>query len=141
MLYACGGVAFEVAPVNIHVFEREVGADFAAKDIVGERRPREFTGEADEKVSFSGRLFPQRFGGLEGLGALQAMARAGQPQILIRGDGLNLGWYLIESVKDRHAYIDREGVGRMIEFDIELVATPRRAGAGAMARMLMNLFQ
>jgi hypothetical protein len=38
MLYQLGSVQFEVAPVNVHEVSHEVGADFAAKDIVGAAR-------------------------------------------------------------------------------------------------------
>jgi phage protein U len=91
MLYQLGAVQFEVAPVNIHEVSREVGADFAAKDIVGSPRPREFVGEADEKITLSGKLFPAHFRGLGGLAGLESMARGGQPQMLVRGDGSVFG--------------------------------------------------
>ena len=120
--------------------ERQVGADYAAKDIVGAMRPREFTGEADDRVKLSGRLFPQRLGGVAGVGALQALARTGEPQLLIRGDGEVLGWYLIEQVADKHSFLDVAGVGRMIELEIELVKTPQRASAAGMIATIASLF-
>ena len=140
MLYQLGAVQFEVAPVNVDRIERKVGADYAAKDIIGAPRPREFTGEADETVKLHGTLFPHRFGGLDGLSTLQAMAVAGEPQMLIRGDGYVYGWYLIEEVSDKATFLDREGVGRVIEFDVSLFKSPRSASSGSMLSMLMSLF-
>jgi phage protein U len=94
-LYQLGAIQFQVAPVNISEVSRETGSDFAAKDVMGAPRPREFVGEADERLTFAGTLFPQMFGGLSGIDALQSIARAGQPQMLMRGDGSVFGWYVI----------------------------------------------
>ncbi len=140
MLYMLGGISFEVMPLNIYEVTHETGADYAAKDVVGAFRPREYMGPADPKLNFKGRLFPHKFGGLPPLTALQAMAVAGIPQMLIRGDGFVFGWYLIEKIEVGHGFIDAAGLGRMIEFDIDLVYSPRTAGAGAMLGMITTLF-
>lgn len=140
MLYQLGAMTFEVYPLNVGTVEREGGSDYAAKDIVGAHRPREFVGEADEKVKLSGFLYPHKFGGVAQLSALQAIAKMGVPQLLLRGDGSLLGWFIIEKVTDKHTYIDRVGVGRMIEFEVELVKSPVGASAGGMAFTLLSLF-
>jgi phage protein U len=85
-------------------------------------------------------LFPQKFAGQGGIGALQALARAGESQMLIRGDGEVLGWYLIEQVTDKHSFLDVAGVGRMIELDVELVKTPLRASPAGMVATIASLF-
>lgn len=140
VLFQLGGMQFSVMPVNIAEVERETGSDYAAKDVVGSARPREFTGIADEKIKLKGVLFPHKFGGGSGLAALQIMAQAGEPQMLIRGDGGVFGWYVIERVTDTHTFIDLAGVGRMIEFEIELVRTPLRGSIGGMIGTLISLF-
>lgn len=140
MLYQLGALTFDVIPVNIETTEREMGADYAAKDVVGSMRSREFMGEADDKIKLSGRLFPHKFGGVAGINVLQAMAVAGEPQMLIRGDGGVFGWYVIEKVTDKHTFLDVVGVGRMIEFDIELVRTLNRPSAAGMANTIFSLF-
>jgi len=139
-LFQLGGVQFQVMPVNIEEFEHQVGGDYAAKDVMGAMRPREFMGPADDKVTMAGVLFPHKFGGVPGIMALQIMAELGIPQMLVRGDGMVFGFYVIEKVTDKHAYIDMAGVGRMIEFEVELVKSPLGPSiAGAMST-LMNLF-
>ncbi len=79
MLYQLGSIQFQVAPVNIRQVSCETGSDFAAMDVMGGPRPREYVGETDERLTFSGALFPQKFGGLSGIDALQSVARAGEP--------------------------------------------------------------
>lgn len=140
MLFQLGPITFEVAPVNVDKFTQETGHDFAAKDIIGAMRPRESMGEADEKLALHGKLFPHHFGGGDQLNILQGLARGGDPQILVRGDGTNLGWFLIEKVKRQDEYLDAQGVGRVIEFDIDLVASPTRGSAGGIMSLLFSLF-
>jgi len=139
-LYQLGAIQFQVTPINISEVSRETGSDFAAKDVMGAPRPREYVGEADERLTFAGTLFPQKFGGLSGIDALQSLARGGQPQMLMRGDGSVFGWHVIEKVTDKHSYLDVAGVGRMIEFEIELVKSPTAASVGSMMLTLTSLF-
>ena len=138
-LYQLGAIQFQVTPVNISELSRETGSDFAAKDVMRAPRLREFVGEADERLTFAGTLFPQKFGGLSGIDALQAIARAGQPQMPMRGNGSAFGWYVIEKVTDKHSYLDVTGVGRMIEFEIKLVKSPNAASVSAMMSTLTSL--
>jgi phage protein U len=139
-LHQLSAIQFQFVPVNVSEVSRETGSDFAAKDVMGAPRPREYVGEADERLTFAGTLLPQKFGGLSGIDALQAIARAGQPQMLMRGDGSVFGWYAIEKVTDKHSYLDVAGVGRMIEFEIELVKSLNTASVGAMMSTLTSLF-
>jgi uncharacterized protein len=73
-LYQFGSVQFQVMPVNVQEVEHESGRDFASKDVVGARRPQEFVGPADEKMTLSGCVIPHKFDGLGGLSSLHAMA-------------------------------------------------------------------
>ena len=140
MLYQLGGVQFSVAPTNIDAVSRERGSDFAVKDIIGAQRPREFMGVGDSEVTLSGKLITHRFG-MGALETLAAMAQSGQPQMLARGDGYILGWHYFEKVKEKHSWIGPLGVGRIIEFDLELKQSPGGATASSMVSMLMSLFK
>lgn len=139
MLYLLGGVAFEVFPTNLDAAHRERGQDWAVKHIVGGEKPREAMGVADAVVTLSGKLIPHMFGP-GGLEALAAMAEGGAPQMLIRGDGMVLGWHCIEKVTEKHSHLDAAGVGRVIEFDVKLVRSPTGASASAMMTLLQGLF-
>jgi len=138
MLYSIGAVQFEVAPLSANDVSHEVGHDFAAKDLVGAKRAREKAGEADEPLNLCGKIFPHHFGGLPQFEALKEMARAGDPQIVIRGDGSVLGWFVIEKVKGKETFLDKQGVGRMIEFDVSMQAAGR-ASPLSMLRLLTSL--
>jgi phage protein U len=75
------------------------------------------------------------------LTSLQSMAESAYPHMLIRGDGAVLGWYAIRFFRERHSYLDREGVGRVIEFDLDLISTPIAPAASALQSVLASLFR
>jgi phage protein U len=128
MLMQLGALAFEVAPFNTHANDRQAAADYAAKDLLGRRRSREFVGEGDEKITIRGRLFPEVIGGLGGLAVLDAMRASGTAQPLVRGDGANLGWFVIEKVTEKSSLLGRQGIGRLIEFEIDLTRADPASG-------------
>lgn len=130
MLYMLGAVTFEVQPVNLGFAQSEVGADYAIHEVIGARKPREYGGPTDTPWRLEGRLFPSRFGwGM--FEVLKAMAEASPPQMLIRGDGAVLGWMDVLRVRERHSFLDQTGVGRIVDFEVELVRSP--SGADAMS--------
>lgn len=131
MLAQLGACQFEVAPFNMHETEHEAGASFASHEVMGRMPPLEFVGEAAESWTIRGKVFPQKFGGLSDLGTLHAMRRSGSPQFFMRGDGVPMGWVVIERVTERSSYIDPQGVGRVIEFDISLKRSDGPGAAGA----------
>lgn len=140
MLYQLGALTFDVMPFNVHEITREAGADFAAKDVLGRLRPREFVGEGDNHFRFVGNLYPEKLGGLPGLAALDAMRISGMPHILVRGDGTNLGWWLVERASERSTYLDKEGVGRLIEYEISLVKAPSAPSPASYLSTFLRLF-
>ena len=139
-LWQIGLLQFQVAPMNVEGVEYETGADFAAKDIVGAAKPREFTGEADTELSFSGKLFPHRLGGLDELDLAESMSKSGDPQMVVRGDGRVFGWYFIEKLKQKHETLNTLGIGREISYDIKMIKSPNAASAQSMLATIFGLF-
>lgn len=121
MLYALGPLTFTVAPFNANEIDRSTAADFAKKQLLGRRKGNEFVGEGDEQITMHGTLFPETLGGLDGLDVLDVMRSAGVAQMLVRGDGRPMGWFLIERVRETGRHLDAKGVARQIEFSIELI--------------------
>lgn len=130
MLMQLGAVQFSVAPFNANEIGHEASAAFASHDVVGRRPPLEFVGEGPESWTIRGTLFPHRLGGLDELAEMQAMRAAGLPQFLMRGDGVPLGWVVIERINERSSYLDKDGIGRVIEFDVSVkrASAPNAAG-------------
>ena len=139
-LLSLGGIIFEVAPINLHEIETTVGADYAEKDVVGAAKPREYMGEADTTITLSGKMFPQKFGGLGGFAALQLMAQLGVPQMVVQGSGAVWGFYLIDKVTRTDTYLDAGGVGRIVEFEINLIRSPQGPTMSGMISQISRLF-
>lgn len=146
MLYQLGTLTIDSpGPFNATGTDEEFGADFAVKPVVGAEPPSEFTGPQNGRFTISGKLFPYFFAehgqgsGLEEIEDLRAMAMSGQPQILVRGDGRNMKWWLIEKVRKRDEMLGPEGIGQEITWDIALRSSPKPASAGGMLATFTRL--
>ncbi len=141
MLYMVGPIVIEVFPFNADKVGWENGHDFAAKDVIGARRPQEQMGVADTKLSLSGKVLPHRFGGAGTVELLKAVADSGDPQMVIKGSGQVLGWYHITSAKGTETFLDAQGNGRLIEWSAELVKADGPPGPAAILSLLSSLFE
>jgi phage protein U len=124
MLYQWGPVQFKVFPLNLHEIDHETATDWAKKEIVGAAIYREWVGENDETLYIRGRIFPYRIGGMSALEAFEAMRRGGIANMMIRGDGAVLGWFVCEKLVRNHTSLSSQGVGQMIAFEAVLTRVP-----------------
>lgn len=118
MLMSLGPIRFEVYPFNPTEYDHGHESGFVEKPVLGARPPLEWVGEGAESWSIKARIFPQRFGGLDDLKKLYQARAAGRPLYLMRGDGAQMGWVMIEKVAERSSYLDLQGIGRVIDVDI-----------------------
>jgi phage protein U len=118
MLMSLGPIRFEVYPFNATEYDHGHESIFVEKPVLGARPPLEWVGEGGESWSIKARIFPHRFGGLGDLKKLYQARAAGRPLYLMRGDGAQMGWVVIERVSERSSYLDAEGIGRVIDVDI-----------------------
>lgn len=147
MLFQLGPITID-APAGLNATDttEEWGSDFAVKPVVGAQQPREFVGAADHRFTLSGKLYPYanaRAGqdtGLEAFDVLRGMAGTGEPQLVMRGDFTNLGWFLIEKVTRNDAVLGLAGIGREISYTISLVESPNSGSAGGIQGVLLQLF-
>ncbi|MGV1823246.1 phage tail protein [Agrobacterium vitis] len=119
MLYQIGVVTFDLK-FNLDGVSRETTADFVDKPVIGERPPLEAMGEGPEQMTLAGRLFPDKLGGLSNLKALQTLLKNQVPQLVVRGDGEVMGWFVITRITEGHTYLNTKGVGQVIDMQIEL---------------------
>jgi phage protein U len=136
MLMALGPVTFEITPFNPQTTDRSTSASWVEKSVVGRRPPLEFTGDGPETIKIDARLFPEKFGGLSSLATLDTMRASGVPHFLMRGDGMPLGWFVVEQVAEKSTYLDAHGVGRAIEVDITCKRADAPGAQGYMAALL-----
>jgi phage protein U len=138
MLMSVGPLVFDLA-TNIDQYELSSEEDFARKDVIGARKPFEHVGEGDETLTLSGKLFPEKLGGAGSVDALLAIKRTGAPQIVIRGDGKFLGWFLVTRVQTQNEYLSPQGAPRLISVEITLQRCDPPSAAAAFGS-LISLF-
>lgn len=147
MLFQLGLVTIDdPGPFNADGTEEDFGAGYAVKPVVGAAPNREFVGPDDTRMVISGTLFPHFFSrhgqasGLSEVEMLRAITATGKPQCLVRGDGVNLGWWLVDRVRQRSKHLSRRGVGREIAYEIQLVQSPDAASPADILSTLTLLF-
>jgi phage protein U len=120
MLMSLGPIKFEVYPFNATEYGHDHESTFAEKPVLGARPPLEWVGEGPEGWSIKAKIFPHKFGGLGDLKKLFQARAAGRPLYLMRGDGAQMGWVVIDKVSERSSYLDAQGIGKVIEVDISV---------------------
>lgn len=136
-LYQFGLLLFQVYPLNVSDVTHMTQSDWAKKEIAGSAIFREWVGEGDEEISLRGKVFPfwmrmsragnptgNRDTGMGHLDLLDEYRRYGTSHLLVRGDGIKLGWYVIERLSRGHSNLDRDGVGQQVDFDATFVRVP-----------------
>lgn len=120
MLMVLGPIEFTVAPFNTHQYAKSASTDFARKAVVGTRAPLEHVGEGEENFTISGLLLPKRLGGMLQMAELHALRQSAVATFLMRGDGVPLGWFVVENVDEDSSMLSADGVGQVIKFKIDL---------------------
>ncbi|MCZ4272469.1 phage tail protein [Maritalea porphyrae] len=142
VLYQMGALQFTVAPINADKVAHKLKTDFARKAVFGGRKPSEHTGEGDETIEFSGKVFPSHLGGEPEMDLMNEMRRAGVPHFLMRGDGRPMGWFEIDELDFNHTHLQSKGVGRVIEIRMTCtrVDAPSAVDFAPWLRQLVGLF-
>lgn len=120
MLLMIGPVEFEVLPFNTNDYDHGHEAGYAEKPVLGVRPPLEFVGEGPESWTVRAKLYPEKFGGMDHLKKLFDARASGRPQYMMRGDGHLMGWVVVLHVQEQSSYLDKDGVGKVIEVDISI---------------------
>ena len=144
MLYQVGPVTIDTFPFSVDSVEREAGADFATKDLLGRLKGREFVGEGDDSFTLKGKILPAQpmMNGLPELDMLHGARKAGESVFVMRGDGAALGWFVVESIRETHEQIGRNGLGQIISHEVKIVRVDGPGGDSAFSLFgsLLSLF-
>ncbi|ODU62355.1 MAG: hypothetical protein ABS99_00785 [Acetobacteraceae bacterium SCN 69-10] len=138
MLLSIGPLVFDLVN-NLTGTTHDVETDFARKDVVSARRPFEHVGDGDETLRLEGVLHPAHLGGSGALTALRRIQREAMPQMVVRGDGLVFGWYVVTRSSARGTWLDAAGAPRRIETSVDLSRCEAPSAEDAFAA-LVDLF-
>lgn len=140
MLYSIGSLMLDTRPFSADDMSRNASADFAQKPLMGTMQGKEFMGEGEDRITLSGQLLPFKLGGLTELEMAHSFRVSGQRLPVLRGDGKRLGWYVIESVTERHKDLMRDGVGFFVEHSITLSKVSAEGASPAIIGTILSLF-
>ena len=117
---ALGPYMFHATNFGYNKFGRSVSTNWAEIEVVGGPNDAQWTGGQDEKLTIGGVLFPEEYGGMRTMRALQSSAQTGiiLPLLTLAGDVF--GNFRIESVDEDQSYHTRYGLPRRNEFSIAL---------------------
>lgn len=137
-LMSLGPVVFDLV-TNLTETESKTASSFAKHEVVGVAPVYESMGDDESSFTLTGVIHPEHFGGLGTLATLEAARAASIPLPLMRGDFTPLGWVLIQGITNQSGYLDHKGVGREVQFTVELI----RVGSPGidMASSILRLFQ
>ncbi len=146
MLFQLGPLTLDTFPMGPDSFSRNSGADLATKPVMGRMQGREFMGPSDQNLTISGQLLPTKIGGLPDLEQLHAFAQTGTKLPVMRGDGVMLGWFVIEKVAEQHKDLTALGIGFVIAYTLNLVKVDAESASGSarsggLVGILLNLFE
>lgn len=119
-----GDILFQVQPLNFDEMDHQTETDWAHKEIAGAAIYREWVGENDELLHVRGKLFPYRIGGMAQIEKFDAYRRAGYANLIMRGDGRTMGWFVCQKLTRNHSYISWEGVGQQVQFEAVMARVP-----------------
>lgn len=137
-IFIIGGVRCEVWPFNVDAFSDESELAFARHKILQGSRQHEKIVHRDVDFRFGGKVFPRALGGEAELELLDQLHQEGSSVLVMQGPRKR-GWFKITKFKRVHRFIDSRGVGRAVDFTIEL-ENSGKPNAAAAANMLTRLF-
>lgn len=90
---------------------------------VNYRPALQYTGPSNDTITLSGSVYTEITNGRVSLEVLERMALLGISWPLIEGDGVPLGFFVLENVERTHSELNRDGSPRKIDFTLKLIKT------------------
>ncbi|MDR1853476.1 MAG: phage tail protein [Azoarcus sp.] len=115
-----GLFVFELKSAPFQSLQQQTGWRHPSNARVGLRPARQFVGPDDESITLSGVLLPPLTGGKANIAALRTMADSGKAFVLMDGNGIMYGLYVIESIDQTMTEFFADGTPRKVEFSLAL---------------------
>lgn len=125
-LIAVGPHIFSMLPMSLQTITERTRAKWPAIPRFGAASARQFTGMDEDSLTLEGLIFEDEWQGWADYKALKATQALGEPLPLISwgGDGFSdvFGTVIILDVGSTHHHLRPDGIGRKIEFSIEVAS-------------------
>ncbi len=115
-----GPFVFSIATAAYQQFQRQTRQRWSSNPVVGDRPKYQFIGQGEDTITLNGMLYPELTGGAINIELLRQIAALGEEQIMTSGNGLILGWWLIDGVSETKTVFFSDGSARKISFNLTL---------------------
>ena len=120
ILMLLGPFRFSLSTACYDELSRSSQWDWPEVPRVGAMPALQFTGPRNETMTMTGRIIPGFTGGVEQLAQMRLLAGFGRPWFLVDGMGRVHGNWVIESVSDSGTAHFKDGMPRIVQFEIAL---------------------
>ncbi len=115
-----GAFRFSIHTSTYQELSRSTDYTWAAQERFGQHDALQFTGPAEDSITFNGVIFPEFRGGFQQIEMMRDLASTGYPQMLVSGFGKVFGLWVIESITEGQSIFAAAGAPRRQEFTIKI---------------------
>lgn len=120
ILYMLGGYKFMLVNAVPQTVGRSTEYRWPSQQRFKQKPTSQFVGQGEDKMIFTGVIFPEFRGGLHEVDKFRALAAKGEPHLLVHGSGAVLGYWLIERVEEEQSLFAMAGAFRKQTFTLTL---------------------
>ncbi len=119
-LMQLGAFQFSVDYVSYQSLKRSQSYRWSSQARISRRPAQQFVGVGEEKVDFTGTIYPRSAREIDAMTTLRGLAEQGTPQQLTDGAGLIWGQWVILSLDETQTIFIGNGWPKKITFQIHL---------------------
>lgn len=115
-----GPFGFGISTAAYQQLRRTTDYSWPGIERYGQFDALQYTGPGMDTITLSGVIIPEYRGGTWQLDNLRNLAATGEPQLLVSGLGMVLGYWVIDRVEEGQSVFAVAGVPRRQEFTVSL---------------------
>jgi phage protein U len=115
-----GLFVFSIDTLSYQSLQRTTSWRHNSQNRIGNRPGYQYLGEGEDKISLSGWLAPELVGDKLSLDRLRNMANTGEPYVIVDGNGLVHGLWVIKQITETKTLFWPNGDAKRIEFNINI---------------------
>lgn len=119
-LMKLGSFRFSVNTITYQTLKRSQAFRWSSQARIQRRPAQQFVGPGEEKMDFTGVVYPQNARERNALSTLRELALLGEPVLLTDGAGLIWGQWVIVNVEESQSVFIANGVPRKQTFQLQL---------------------
>jgi len=128
MLLIWGGFSFNANSTSFEELTHKWSGRWAKQPVFGRRPPGQYLGPAEEPLILRGTIFPQEFGSLGQIVAMQRAAGAGRIDMLFSGAGDAFGLFRLDEVEYTSSEFLPDGRPQKVKYTLNFSAADSLGG-------------